>query len=189
METVNIFNDFRNGSEPGLTAVFKRYNRELLFFAIHYVRNRETAEEIVSDMFIKAWQLRTQFASMDKLRAFLYVATKNSCLNHLRDHRTEPIRDSIQDYEHLLSQDPDALEHLLRTELIRSIFNELRKLPKKQRDVFKMTYLDNLTAEEISAKLKITASAVYTNRSRAATALRKLLNISQMLLLVGSLFT
>lgn len=184
METAKVFDEFRQGNEHGLTAVFKQYNRGLLFFAIQYVHTREAAEEIVSDMFIKAWELREQFESMDKLRAFLYVATKNSCLNYLRDNRARPSCDCIDAFNERLCGDGDLLEHVVRTELIGEIFRELEKLPKKQRDVFRMTYMDDLSVEEISEKLKISASAVYTNRSRAAAALRSSLNIPDALLLV-----
>src|SRR6476469_4747077 len=55
----------------------------LFKFSCSYVRSREAAEELVSDVFIKLWQIREQLGTVDNLKVYLYCITKNLSLNYL----------------------------------------------------------------------------------------------------------
>ncbi|MGK6350158.1 RNA polymerase sigma factor [Parapedobacter sp. DT-150] len=187
MDNSVLIHDLQQGREEGLTAAYRLYNRSLMYFAMQYVKTREAAEEIVADTFIKVWKLRTRFESLDKLRAFLYISTKNACLNHLRTPGTSVVLDPIEEAEYLLSEDTDAFTRMVRTELLKTIFEEASMLPAKQRDVFNLTYLEDLTAEEISEKLNMSTAAVYINRSRAVAALRNSLRLKDSLYLLALL--
>lgn len=161
-----------------MKSVFELYNRRLLYFSMQFIHEQEAAEEIVSDVFVKVWEKRKSFESLEKLQAFMYISTKNASLNYLRtahvQRSTQPI-DTILD---LQSEDSDTLMKIIRTELINSIYNEMCKLPQKQREVFVLTFVEDLDAEEIGEKLGMSVSAVYANRSRAVTALRNILRVT-----------
>src|SRR5690606_34871326 len=127
------------GDESAMNAVFKRYSRSLLYFAKSIVRNQEVAEEIVSDSFIKLWKTATRFKTMDNIKAFLYIATKNSSLNHIK---AAPSRIQFEhEYDDLLeSSDPGIYANIVRAELLQTIYEEVTKLPERQRDVFRLTF-------------------------------------------------
>jgi len=175
-----LINNLRNGKEEGLTAVYRLYKRSLLYFASQFV-DRETAEEIVSDTFIKVWKQREQFHHLNSLRAFLYVSAKNACLNHLRRPQIKLTVESVDDYENLLYEDAVIHTKIVETELLKLIYEEAAKLPQKQREVFNMTYLEGMTVEEISKKLQMSPTAVYINRSRAMALLRRSTKIKDIL--------
>ncbi|MFC3197137.1 RNA polymerase sigma factor [Parapedobacter deserti] len=180
MERSDLIRDLQAGKEAGLTAVFRLYNRSLLYFSQQFVP-QEVGEEIVADTFLKVWELRDRFNTMDRLRAFLYIATKNACLNYLRSPHAKRSVENISEFEDSLTEDTDTLTKIVQTELIRQIYEEVAKLPHKQREVFSLTYLDDLSVEEISGKLKISPSAVYINRSRALNYLRSSLKLDDSL--------
>lgn len=180
MEHTVLINYLQTGKEEGLTAIFHLYKRPLLYFSTQFV-SRQVAEEIVSDTFIKVWNRREQFHNMNSLRAFLYVTAKNACLNHLRKPEAKQDIENIDECHTLLYDDTTVLTKIVQTELLKQIYNELKKLPQKQREVFILSYIDGLTVEEISQKLKITATAVYINRSRAIAFLRNSPRIKNML--------
>ena len=52
-------------------------------FAYSMVKSREVAEELVSDVFIKLWQMKDQLSTIRNLKVYLYCITKNLSLNHL----------------------------------------------------------------------------------------------------------
>lgn len=176
MERSIFINNLRNGEEGGLVTAYRLYRQPLLHFVIRYVRDREVAEDIVADVFVKAWNARSTFQKVDGLRAFLYVAAKNASLNYLRKPQSISLDRSPEDFEELLLADADIFSTIVRTELIKIILEEVDKLPKKQRDVFRYTFLEDLSVEEISEKLQISATAVYASRSRAIATLRELLH-------------
>lgn len=166
-----MINNLKLGREEGLTAIYKQYKRALLHFSLQFV-DRETAEEIVSDTFIKVWSLREDFHSNEKLKAFLYISTKNACLNHLRRPQTKWILEDVNSWDDILFEEPEVYRKILQTELIKQIYEELSNLPEKQREVFRMTYLEDKTVEEISQTLNISPNAVYIYRSRALAWLK-----------------
>lgn len=175
MESSILLKNLRDGKEEGLVAAYRLYRQSLLYFVIRYVDNREEAEDIVADVFVKAWNRRNEFQHIDGLRAFLYVSAKNASLNYLRKSPSLSLSDAAENFEELLQEDADIFLNITRTELVKSILDEVEKLPQKQQDVFKYTFLEDFTIEEISQKMHISATAVYANRSRALATLRALL--------------
>jgi RNA polymerase sigma-70 factor (ECF subfamily) len=61
---------------------------------------------------------------------------------------------------------------MIQIELIQAIFEEVERLPQKQKQVFNLTYFEDKTAEEIAKQLNISVASVYTNRSIALSTLR-----------------
>lgn len=175
MKSTLFIQNLRNGEEEGLVEAYRLYRQSLLFFVIKYVESRETAEDIVADVFIKAWNARDTFREIDGLRAFLYVAAKNASLNYLRKPQAISINNGTENFDELLQADGDIFSSIVRAELIKSILEEVDKLPRKQRDVFRYTFLEDLSVEEIGEKLQLSPTAVYANRSRAIATLRDLL--------------
>lgn len=175
--------------EEGLVGIYRLYSKQLLFFAQKYVKNYQVAEEIVADVFVAVWERRKSFSNLNRIRAFLYIATKNRCLNHLRGTDFSEKTDELYHYEELLYEDADAFTEIVRTELLKAIFEEVQKLPEKQREVFNKTFLEDKTAEDIAQELNMTSSAVYANKSRALATLRQNLRLKDSLFLLGLIFT
>src|SRR5690606_13042990 len=180
-----LIHTLRSGKEEGLVGIYRLYNKPLLFFARKYVKDYQLAEEIVADVFVKVWERKANFNSLDSVRAFLYIATKNRCLNQLRvKHVHENIED-ITNYEDLLFEDADAFTKIVRTELIKTIFEEVERLPEKQRNIFNKLFLEDKTVEEIGEELNMAPQAVYTNKSRALATLRQSLRLKDSLYLLA----
>lgn len=162
-----------------LNVLFRRYQRRLLYFAKSMVRDLETAEELVADSFVKLWQRQGTFENDDKVKAFLYIATKNACLNHLNSAHARQAFDS-EALDVLQGADPDSYARIVRAELMQQVHSEVMKLPDKQRDVFRLTFFEELDTDEIAERLDMSPSAIFANRSRAVEALRKVFQNQQL---------
>lgn|SRR5690606_38720848 len=174
----SIIAEFQLGSEKGLNRVFRLYNRPLLYFALQFVKKQEIAEEVVADVFIKIWQRRNDFEDVNKIKAFLYISVKNGCLNYLKSSYAQREMYPIDEWQNLQCQDSGVLQKIVKTELIKSIYDELYSLPEKQREVFLLSFIEDLEVEDISKRLGMSVSAVYANKSRALASLRKNLKLS-----------
>ncbi|MEN5436432.1 sigma-70 family RNA polymerase sigma factor [Sphingobacterium faecium] len=177
MKQSSIIESLRQDNEDGLVAIYRLYNRSLLFFARKHCSSVQEAEEVVSEAFLKFWERRSQFEQVDKIRSFLYVVVKNLCLNRNRKSRFILQIDDISDYEEVLVEDSDIFLQIVRTELLTLIFEEVNLLPEKQKMIFQMSFMEDLTIEQISAKLLMTPNAVYANKSRALATLRRKLDL------------
>ena len=181
MTNLSLIKMLHEGNEEALITIFRNYNRPLLYFVMQYVKREEVAEEIVADVFIKVWQLRDNFNNTENLRSFLYISAKNASLNYLRSSHVKQETVSVDLCEELLYEDADVLKKIVRTELITRIYADINKLPQKQKEVFVLTYIEDLDAIEISERLGMTLNAVYANRSRAISELKNRFQLSDYL--------
>ncbi|MEN5193919.1 RNA polymerase sigma factor [Sphingobacterium faecium] len=187
MTDSQLIDSLKGDDQAGFVAIYHRFYKQLFFFILKYIKEADVAEEIVADVFVKVWDRRMDFPSMENLRAFIYISAKNASLNTIRAKRSKGIHESLSDYEDLLVDDKDAFSNLIHAELVHAIFTEVEKLPEKQKEVFNLTYLEDKTVEEIAEELGMSPAAVYTNRSRAINKVRQLLKVKNTLILFAFL--
>ncbi|WET71501.1 sigma-70 family RNA polymerase sigma factor [Sphingobacterium sp.] len=187
MTDSQLIDSLKTDGQEGFVAIYRKFYKQLLFFILGYLKENRVAEEIVADVFVKVWERRSDFLTMENLKAFIYISAKNASLNVIRSERSKGIHESLTNYEDLLADDRDVFSKMIHAELIHSIFIEVGKLPEKQREVFNMTYLEDKTVEEIAEELQMSPTAVYTNRSRAIHTIRTLLGTKNALTLLAFL--
>ncbi len=176
---------FRTGDEHTFNRVYRYYYKPIHYFAMGFVHDRQQADEVVSDSMVKLWRGRANFRSAANIRAFLYIATKNSCFDLLKRAKYIVKADTdVFQYTDLASQEPEVLARILESELLQRIESELQKLPARQQDVFRRSFMEGLSNDEIATELGITANSVYVNKSMAVTALRQALRHQYPLLML-----
>lgn len=180
---LNLLQALKAGDESALRVLFEKNSRKILYYAKSIVKKQEVAEEIVADSIVKLWQQRETFETTDSVNAFLYVVIRNLGINYVKSSYASQQFDYDID-ENLESADPDTFVKIVRAELLQSIYNEVAKLPEKQREVFRLTYFEDLSTDEICEKLGMSAAAVFTNRSRAVESLRLVFKGREMWLCV-----
>ncbi len=137
-ETPALLEGMRDGDPAAFEAFFHRYQRLVFATALGLVRDRATAEEIVCDVFLRAYGSR---GSLDPLRSpvpWLQRVTVNLAISHLRRPRfaTSPIDDLLQGA--LPRSGPGPLERR-ETELF--VESCLARLPLRLRAVLSLRYL------------------------------------------------
>jgi RNA polymerase sigma-70 factor (family 1) len=148
----------------------------LLFNRLHrfsnaFVKSNEAAEEIVSDVFIKLWQIRTQLADIRNLKVYLYTITRNFSYNYLTRHYKKVVL-SLND------ADPDALVALddpetlcISADLVEKIRAAIRQLPPQCRIIFQLVREEGLQYKEVAEVLHVSPLTV---RNQVAIATRKI---------------
>ncbi|WP_262697107.1 RNA polymerase sigma factor [Chitinophaga lutea] len=170
-----------NGDQLAFRVIFRRHYKALCFFGTSITQDAQEAEDLVQETFSKLWDKRADFPTTANIKAFLYISTKNACLNFLRQkqRQTEKEKDFsyLQDDETSAAFDPVLAE----TEIIRELYNEIEQLPAQCRRVFKMSYLEGRKNEEIAAALGISYNTVRTQKLRALKLIRASLMTKNLL--------
>ena len=100
--------------------------------------SRETAEEIVSDVFVRLWERRKELEKVENLRVYLYVATRNTAFNYLDKQKRTPTN-SIDDVKAEFTSiyfDPEQL--MITAEMLALIQKAIDQLPPKCKMIFKL---------------------------------------------------
>jgi len=164
--------EFQKGDPQAFSHYFNTHYRPLCYFATQLTGSHPDAEDIVKDTFVKLWQKHTDFATSQNIKAFLYITTRNACLNFLRHMQVrEASKKELMYLEEEKGQQL-VINQMIRTELMQEIYAEIEKLPEKRRMVFKMAYVDGLKNDEIAALMNISVHTVKEHKGKALQFLR-----------------
>jgi RNA polymerase sigma-70 factor (family 1) len=140
-------------------------------FAAAIVKSKETAEEVVSDIFVEIWARRKQLLEIEDLRMYIYISVRNASLRRLQQSQKGKIL-SLDDLNvEFASTDPDAAASLISNELVQKIENAIEQLPPQCKIIYKLAKEDKLKYKEIAQLLTI---SVKTIDNQLATALKKI---------------
>lgn len=183
----DLITQFNQGDTEAFTAIYNSYYLTLFNFVKRFIPEREDAEDITADIFIKLWGLHAKFDTIKNIEAFLYITGRNACLNFLRYLQKQ--NEKQKQLLHILLQQPTEgfLQDDLKAEVLKSINAEIAKLPRSCGRVFKMAYLEGLSNDEIAEALNINNQSVRNHKQRAIKLLRLALLNRNML--VGTFIT
>lgn len=181
------FKQFKKGEERALAIYFDRHARALLLFAYRLVADKSIAEEFVQDAYIKLWNFKQRVENEVHLKAFLYQTTRNACIDYLRSTRHRAKMDSVDSEEDFPQEGNDLLARMIHAETLQLVYAEVKRLSPTQQLVFKLTFIEGLTTEEICAELDMTANAVFIARSKALATLQKIFKGKDLLVYLAFL--
>lgn len=146
-----------------------QFHATLLKFASAYLKVREPAEEIVNDVLYKVWMMKGNITAISNLRAYLFTAVRNSCLNLLHKQKKEKHLLSTITFEELTTEDPESI--IISMELYDCIRNAIHSLPPRCRQIYEMIRIEGLRNKDVSEKLNISVNTIDV---QLAIALKRL---------------
>lgn len=161
-----------NGNELGLRYFMAQLAEKLHYYAFSITKNKEVAEEIVSESFCKLWMTRSNATSVQAVKSYLYLITRNACYDYVGSAYRKTVDLGDDQLWDQLDTRKDILTQIIYTELIELIGQELTKLPKQQAEVFRLAYLEGMDTKEICVELGTTVNSIYFARSKALASLR-----------------
>jgi len=163
----------QSGDERAFGYVYEKFYSSLCFFSVRLTGDTAAAEDIVQEILCKLWQKHADFSSMDSIKGFLYISTRNACMNHL----TSTQRKEKQHIQFLQTPLNDTeINEVIYTEALREIAVELDNLPDQCAKVIRMMYQEGLKPQEIADRLGVTVSTVYNQKMRGIAMLKSRLS-------------
>jgi len=164
--------EIKNGNIQAFEVLFKTYYKDLCFYANHYLKDLDLAEEAVQDVFFNFWEKRSTLNIKDSLKAYLYISTRNKCLKMIRSENT-----ATKYSNHIKHTGRQAVstpvDELNAKELNLLIEETMNQLPERTRKIFRMNRYQGLKYQEIADKLSISVKTVEANMGKALKLFRK----------------
>jgi RNA polymerase sigma factor (sigma-70 family) len=174
---------YRQGETAAFETVFHLYSERIFNYALKILHDDSYAEDIVSETFNKAWDHRKRLGTPKHLENFLYLVTRNACIDYQRSGRAMQTREKEWVAMAAAAENDDIRDlERVQAELVQLICQHLPNLPGG--DILRMSYLEGKSTKEIAAQLNITENMVYIAKSRSLTALRAILSRRDWLLFV-----
>ena len=163
----------RDDSGDELRELYRRYSGELYGFALNALTDRELAEEVVQDVFARAWRRAADYdARRGSVRTWLYAITRNRIVDARRRAAVRP---------GLAPHEAEVVPAELDTELEQAVLRwqmaaALTRLSPEHREVIRLAHYGGLTLREISERKGIPLGTVKSRTSYAMRTLRLILD-------------
>lgn len=166
-----------SGEKSGYAGLVNRHKAYAFSVALRIIKNREEAEEITQDSFVKAFRSLDQFRQEAKFSTWLYRIVYTTALNYLRKHSIETVELDSHLSDQLPSYQPDSADLLDQKIKKRYISDALGKLKAEDAVVLQLFYIDERSLDEIAAIMELETNTVKIRLHRARPRLRLCLQV------------
>ncbi len=181
----NLMLRIKNGDQQAFRELVERYKLSVLNLCLRFTNNKEDAEDLAQDVFIRIFQAAPGYEVKAAFTTWLYRITVNHCLNYQRrkkilhffplDHGKDSYHQSQRHLPDFAAKErPDA--DFEKKEVQKYVQQAIQCLPENQKTVLILYRYHDLSYKEIAEVLDTTVSAVESRLHRAKENLRKKLS-------------
>lgn len=162
----------QKGEKDAFGLIYDAFSEKIYKFIYFRVGHRETAEDILSDTFVKAWSKLNQVSSSNTFSAWVYQIAKHNIIDYYRLKKTTVDLEDVSDILVDLANPIDELNLQMEQKRILSILDQLST---EQRQVIKYRFFEDLSNEEIAQIMNKSEGAIRVLQHRAIIRLKQLL--------------
>ena len=176
--------NYLKGDEESINELVSKYINPIYRFVLGYVKDKDIAEDITQDVFLKIWKNLKKVKKNKNFKSWVYTIAKNTTLDYLKKKKAIPLSNFENEQgrnivlEKLLdsSLPPDKLAMI--TESKRIFKSSLEKLSAKYKEVLSLYYYKYLNFNEIAQKLDEPVNTIKSRHRRGVIMLRKIVDSS-----------
>jgi RNA polymerase sigma-70 factor (ECF subfamily) len=160
------------GDAQSFKELYRFYFVRLFRFCMGIVHQKEPAEEIVHNVFMKLWEKRTLLSKIENPDVYLYVAVKNHSLDYLSKNRFKETVDISSISSDFLVFHVDPEQMMITEEMRKKIAEAIEQLPPRCKHIFCLVKEDGLKYKDVAAILNL---SVKTVEAQMVIAMKKLM--------------
>ena len=175
LNDTEIISKVLSGNQQAYAELVNRYQSYVFTLSLRFTKNREDAEEVSQDIFIKAYRALADFKGTSKFSTWLYTIVNNTCITFLRKKRLQTHSlDNEGMFEVADSQDSGLRANLVEQKSRVAMVNEaIKMLNTDDGEVITLFYKSEQSLEEIAQILGIETNAAKVRLHRARTRLKE----------------
>lgn len=171
----------KKGDSEAFSCLFDRYWQKMYIVVFSISRDKEVCSEIVHDIFLNLW-LKREKLQIEYFKGYITASARYHVYRHVKNVKKKTIeyREEL-DYGNLVAVN-DGESNIRYRELEKKVEKELEELPCRCREIFILSRMEQLTNDEIAARLDISKRTVENQLTHALHHLRiSLKNLSVFL--------
>ena len=170
-----------DGDSSAFAVLVDRYKDLVYTLAMRMIKNKEEAEEVAQDTFIKVYKSLSKFKGDSKFSTWIYKVAYNTCLDRIKKIKRQYNTVAIDEYtEHQVKTIDNALDKIEAQEKQQAIKNCLELLPSEDSFLLTLYYFEELSLDEISKIIGLKPNNVkiklFRSRKKLATVLKERLD-------------
>ena len=164
------------GCKRSFEILFKKYHRPLYNYAFRVFRDRAIADEVVHRVFIKIWDLRETLSSINSFRNYIFCVNRNLVAQELNTiSRNRKLAEQVANR---IVTSINVVEEEVIYNNLEEIANEaIERLPRKRKEIFKLSRQNGFSHKEIAHKLNISENTVKVSVSKSLKQIKDYMSI------------
>ncbi|MBQ7955226.1 MAG: RNA polymerase sigma factor [Lachnospiraceae bacterium] len=158
------------GNKEGLREVYEEYLSYIYGIVLQMIGNKENAEDITSEFFIRLWEKSASYKPGSGHRGWMATIARNMTIDFIRKYKREELTEEFED----VAQD-DSKSSQIEAQVVHQMIIEdaLATLSDKEREVIHMKVMGDMTLKEIAAVLQVPMGTVAWRYREAVNKLRR----------------
>lgn len=159
LETGGLKGNIMAGQDWGFIQFYRRNRLSLQRYFARMISNPADVDELVNETFTRIYASSSTEKTVPP-RSYLFVAAHNIAVNHYRKQHNRREQAIADDAEAIADTAPSVERHLIGRQSVEVLWEAVNSLPPRQREVFILRKVQNLSNKAIAQQLSITVSAV-----------------------------
>lgn len=173
----------REGNEAAFEIVYQRYSMRVFAYILRMVKSQDTAEDLLQEVFIKAWQNRVSIDPTRNYRSFLFTIAKHTVYNFIRKSSTE-----TQVAAYIASHSSEFYRHveeqLYHKECKDAIQRAIDNLPPQRKEVYLRCKIQGLSYQSVADEFGCSVAVINAHVVKATKAIKTQLGLTEHTLLM-----
>ena len=172
----NLIRRYLAGQDRAFDKLFKRYERPLFSFILRFVRDREGAEDLFQQTWMKVIKALPQYEERGSFSSWLFGIANNCCVDHARKKARSKVDDltSSEGMDRLPNPHPNPEDTVIKKEQKAWLEQAVEQLPQEQKQVVLMRLFGQLPFKEIARVVNCPLNTVLGRMHYALKNLRKI---------------
>lgn len=159
------------GDSGAYESLYKEYFPKISRFVAFRVNSPETAEDLVAEVFIKAWENLQTSTEVTSFTSWIFTIARNRIIDHYRTKKTYA---DLFELENLLEYEDNVVDAIDLDIASKEFLRHLEKLSEDQQQILRLKFFEGLENEEIAAIVDKSPGTIRVIQHRAIMALKKL---------------
>ena len=161
---VEVWDQFRSGDQQAFSTLYSHFVQPLYTYCMGITSDKDLIKDCLHDLFVEIWKNHASLGPTTSVKFYLMASIKRKIVRQLESQlKNQNHHDA---YQYLFMEDmPSPERQLVMIEeeqiSLKSMYQSLNKLSKRQREAITLKYFDNLDTDQISEQMNINPQSVY----------------------------
>lgn len=159
--------------EDLIDEIMNKYGQEVLQLVYSYVNNKEVAEDLTQDIFVKCYKSLHTYKGNSNLKTWLWRIAINHCKDYIKSWYNKKVIVTEDDFTYMESQKESVEQIVIQNAEDRRLASAVMSLPIKYREVIYLFYYEELSIKEIATVIEVKENTIKTRLKKAKELLKE----------------
>ncbi|MEH6933708.1 sigma-70 family RNA polymerase sigma factor [Bacillus sp. JJ783] len=159
--------------EDLIDEIMNKYGQEVLQLVYSYVNNKEVAEDLTQDIFVKCYKTLHTYKGNSNLKTWLWRIAINHCKDYIKSWYNKKVIVTEDEFAYIEVQHDSVEQTVIQNAEDRRLASAVMNLPIKYREVIYLFYYEELPIKDIAIVIEVKENTIKTRLKRAKELLKK----------------